>query len=194
MVVLRAIFLVILSSLILGCNNNKMSDFKSRLNIIDDKIQVMKNQIKSIEQMQFNLFVQNANITNSTAVFDPTAKGFERIYTENGIFIIALGNIVEYANGYKVLFLIGNPNAAKYSNTDVTIFYGKARAADEDYSDWKNSLKTLKTNINKVLLSGVWNNVDFILSPANKDDLSYISISINPHSIQLTSDYRNESS
>src|SRR5689334_16541012 len=62
--------------------------------------------------------LENFNSSNHriTAEFDPTEPGpYQYIYSESGMFIVSLEDVVPYLDGQRVTLDIGNPMYAKYT-------------------------------------------------------------------------------
>ncbi|WP_169818452.1 hypothetical protein, partial [Legionella parisiensis] len=102
--------------------------------------------------------------------------------------------LTKYANGYKAIFNIGNPNYVTFSGLKVNIGWTKADNIYEINKNGKNKLRTAEITINKPILPGIWNKVAVILSPAKSDDINLMILSITTNEILLSKDYRKSTS
>lgn len=67
---------------------------------------------------------------HEAVVLDTTAKGFQRIDTDNGSFFMSLVDVQSYLDGYKVRLNIGNPSSASYQGIRLRLKWGKAEPPD----------------------------------------------------------------
>jgi outer membrane murein-binding lipoprotein Lpp len=98
-------------------------------------------------------------------------KGYNRLDTTEGTFLIALANVEPYADGYKLKLEIGNPFTATYSGFAINATWG-AHNQTISYP--------------QKLLPATWNSIFLILTPAQKEDLAFITISLSTQTVSLT--------
>ena len=120
----------------------------------------------------------------SSIVIDPSVKGYERIDTTAGSFLVMLKDIQPYADGYKLKLSIGNISSAEYSGFALTATWHKSYAKYTS-EDWSKGGHEKTFNYPEKLLPGSWNTVSLILSPAQKEELEYIEISMSTNQIML---------
>lgn len=189
--------LIILISLmyLFGCdrnnipsNSDNLKNFQKELDKLEMNITELKKTNETLKQDIIELRVVNLKIAlkkidQSLAIFTPDSKGFGVVSTEKGIFLIGLKEIQQYANGYKLIFEIGNPASIIYYHTKITVTYGRG---DKDYPTLNLlTSKKYETLIEDELLPSYWNDITIILSPAKMEDLEYIWVTIDPQSVKL---------
>jgi hypothetical protein len=182
-------FIFILS----GCEQNNKDEQIIQLR---NQIAELKTQLDGIElsQAQFRGFTraQLDLLGHNFAEFSPSSKGYQKINTSVGNFLISLDNIEKYINGYKISFSIGNINAVTYFSSVVVIQFGQPYDGLVDYTAWSKSLRTVQVTINKALIPEVWNKVTVILSPVKEEEINYMNVSLYPSESYLKVDWRKE--
>lgn len=177
-IVAAVIFITALTVALIITYHNRNNN--TRIVALEIKQQMQNSSIHSLKERISDLELNNL-ITelSSWARFNPSSKEFQAVKTDMGIFYIKLENIEKYADGYKVIFAIGNPNNTTYGNTKVTISYGE-----------NENRKTHETTALTDLLPSYWNDIDVILSPAAENDISNIFIKIEPTTVKLKPGFR----
>jgi hypothetical protein len=190
---LRVMSLILMGLILIGCSQDDHKSIKelretgreleAQLNALEGKIKYLDSQISMLR-------LEKIMSDRSVISFTSSSEGFNRLDTDTGTFFVALKNIQEYANGYKVTFSVGNPDAATYDAVDLKVLFGRTYQNTESYVEWKKSLKESKSSLKKPLLPMTWNTIDVILAPADKADIAYIELSMAPKVIKLGNDFR----
>ncbi len=159
--------------------------------------QVKRDNYEDIEQigarlsnLQSAFYEEVRNPTlKSSANFQIGKEGFQRIETSVGYIFVSLADVQKYANGYKVIFDLGNPYNASITNINATLRYGKGLSEyiPEDnvndfythYKSWEDNLKVAERSIVNEIYGGSWNKVTFIISPAKEEDLETLHLSLS---------------
>jgi hypothetical protein len=114
-----------------------------------------------------------------------TSRGFSRVDTSTGFFLVSVVNAQPYVNGYKVSLNVGNPLAADYDNVTMTFKWGRKWDQKQDYGEWEKGLKTKAERILTQLKGGTWNRVEVVLAPATTEEVAFLSLSLEAPTISL---------
>jgi len=158
---------------------------------IDLNLEFIRDNVQSIEELKEE---QNKY---KTVLLDTSAKGYNRIDTDNGTFLISFLDAKPHLDGYKLIFNIGNTTSATYDGFTINVVWGKqyeewAKESDIkkekidtnvrfeklEYDEWAKSLHKKSESYLKELKPGYWNKVEVIISPAEKDELGYLALSM----------------
>lgn len=108
---LHAIVAVILVALT-ACSSSKaaeeatarekqLSEMKANVEILQLEVNILTERISDLESRPYY----------DTASFGPSDKGYQRLDTTAGTFLVSLVSIAAYADGHRAVFKIGNPSA-----------------------------------------------------------------------------------
>jgi hypothetical protein len=125
-----------------------------------------------------------------TCIFDKKSKGFQRLDTDLGPFLISLAGINKYQNEYELSLNIGNPSMFEIPGFVLHVSWGKAfnPSGGVAYEDWQKSLKWREEKLREHLKAGRWNKIEISLGPAQPEELEYIRIGMVVDNIIFTSD------
>lgn len=139
-----------------------------------------------------NNLLKMCKFKSNEIVFSPSSEGYAYFNTDEGDFLVALEKLTKYVDGYKASFKIGNPSSIRYENAIITLRWGEPKKPSQPYEEWEKTLKRREINVVKSSLSGVWNKVDIVLSPATAKETGFIGLSlkINKAKTFLTTDFR----
>jgi hypothetical protein len=154
---------------------------------VDAQIAAMKSQLDDL-QKAVTVLRLDLNSTKSryeSALLDISSKGYERVDTTSGFFLVSLKEVKAYANGFKLTLQIGNPSSATYSGFSINAKWGKSFDKVNDYAAWEKSQHENKVTFTEKLLPSSWNTVDLVLAPAQKEDLEYIEVSLETNDVYL---------
>ena len=147
------------------------------------EIELLKARADSTDQIL-------GQFPSTSASFATDQKGFQPISTNFGVFLVALDDVKAYANGYKVTFELGNPQAVNFQGADIEVRWGPKRPDDFKtlkYGDWLKQFRTSKQSTTRILKAGFWNPVEVVLAPAEAGDIGIIEItSISTKSVSLS--------
>lgn len=164
----------------------------SQLASLTTKIHDLETKMEDRHAKQVNL---DTWITNKlfeldsfdSAFLDLTTKGFQRVDTSTGYFLISVSDAQPYLDGYKIRLNVGNPSFATYHGAKFNITWGKKwdPKSKSDYDTWSTGLKSKEIAIVEDLAPGSWNPVEIILSPAKNDELGYINLKVKVDKLSL---------
>jgi Protein of unknown function (DUF3251) len=152
--------------------------------LLDLKIQEVNNQIQGLSTRIGNLAKQRS--AYDSIALDPTEKGYGRIDTGSGFFLISVKDTTPYLDGYRVTLHIGNPTSARYDGFKLKIAWvsdypsQKPGESDEDYNKrteaWSNSGGEKEFSFTDTLYPGAWNTVSLVISPASAQEIRNLTI------------------
>ncbi len=166
--------------------NNTISQLENNILISKKQIEDLKNDMQELKNDVYEKRGRDIvnEITHRVAMFTPSSKDFSTVNTDVGMFYIALKDIQKYANGYKLILSIGNPNSVTYNNLHVTVTYGKSMKGYDWVLDLLSS-KKYEATILVDILPNYWNDISIILSPAQIEELEAFWVAINPSTVKL---------
>jgi outer membrane murein-binding lipoprotein Lpp len=149
-------------------------------------IEALDARIKALESDVLRLQLQVAR--HDSVSLDPAQKGYERIDTDSGFFLVSVTGVEPYLDGYRVHLRIGNPAAARYHGFTLTFTWQepmpvrKAGESDEEYHkrdrEWLKAESHEKTvSFTETLYPSSWNTVSAVVSPATAKELRGLAIS-----------------
>lgn len=97
------------------------------------------------------------------AVLDPYSNTFQRIESNVGTFLIAVQEIKQIKNGYRLKLNIGNPTYADFRNFTLKLLWADRSAVEVG----KATLSGMEYSFEGVLKKGSWNSVEVDLVPAS---------------------------
>jgi hypothetical protein len=183
-------FLLVLSFVQLccvSCDQSADTTNSERVKKLETEQVQLKAKVDKLdsEMMGLHMALDSVKNQNSSAVFDPSSKGYQRVDTSSGSFLVSLKDIQPYADGYRLKLSIGNPSSAEYSGFSLTAKWHKSfeKMTSED---WQKEQPEKTFTYTEKLFPGSWNTVSLILSPAQKEELGYIEISMSTDQVMLT--------
>ncbi len=184
----KSIFLCTLVASLTACNHNQKENIITQ----NEQIEVLQTQVETLQAQitEINSIVKSLH--PMLAVFTPSSKGYQPLYTDKGNLIISLDELKKYANGYKATFLIGNPNHVTFDGIKLSVHWGKYLSEKENFTDWQQNLQSEDINIGKTILPGTWNKVTVIMSPATANNVGTILLSLESDNIDLSMDTRRD--
>lgn len=157
-----------------GCENHK-----------GDK-SMMEAMQKDISDLDFRIAtLEISKDSYKTAVLEPSGKGYQRLDSNCGIFLVSVQEVKPYLDGCKITFHIGNPSAVLYSGFRLKIRWGKRWEKGENYSNWVKQLQEKEQKFTEELKPGWWNKVVVTVSPAKPDQFGYLDLSMETDMVKL---------
>jgi Protein of unknown function (DUF3251) len=187
------LFILVACGVLAGCqepeiatiaeSQKKSSESQKKM---DSQIAAMKSQLDDLEKSMtgLRLDINSDKSRYNSAIFDTSSKGYQRIDTTSGFFLLSLKDIQPYADGYRLKLDVGNPSSATYSGFSIRVTWSKSLQM-AGYSEWEKAKHEKSVNYIEKLLPSSWNTVYLILTPAQRDDLGYIEISIETDVVEL---------
>lgn len=150
----------------------------------------LKSQVSSLSQKLSNLNFKVSILESKpygSAVLDPSEKGYSRVDTDQGSFLLAVRTVSPYLDGYRVVLDVGNLQDATYDGITLDSKWGKPWkfGGRVSYTDWYKRLNEKKFVLTNTLLPGTWNRVPIVLSPAKADQLGYLEVSMKTSEVSL---------
>ncbi len=193
-IVFSAITSAILSFLITSSMNQPSTQTnpnKYKIGELETKIQILETRNNTLGSEVGRLRFQVYNLTKKTASFTPSSTGFSTVSTHAGNLVVSLQDIKKYANGYKLVFDIGNPTLATFHDASMNITWNKDWDTEaQSFEEWQANQRSTQITLGKTLLPGRWNVVTVIISPAKEDDIAAIDVELVTNTISLSNDYR----
>ncbi len=181
------LFVVIAS--ITGCNRQV-----ENTNEMKEKIEALE---KKVDELDTDIFVLKLDQEKfSSAAFDPAeGKGYQRIETTSGTFLVTLQDVSPHLDGVKLVLNIGNIQYATYSGFKLKVKYGRRypKYDEKDTPEERKNKRELYTkskrekeeNFTKTLKPATWNSVSVFLPDIKPTDFGYANISITTNSVLM---------
>ena len=190
---LKKINLIILLFTLLttGCDN---SSKKFQIDI-SEKIEALEKKTEELDTEVF-LVKMNQDKFSSTS-FDPAdSKGYQRVDTTSGTFLISLQDVTPYLDGVKVNLQIGNIQFASYSGFSLKISYGKRypKYDEKETSEEKRNKREIyskskrekEESFTKVLRPATWNSVIVFLPDIKPTEFGYMNVSMVTNIVRMS--------
>jgi hypothetical protein len=174
----------------------ELVDVKNKLTGVEQEISGMKEvnsgmqeQLIDIEGRVFTL--ELSKDTYKTIPIDLSSKGYLRLDTTSGFFMISVRDVKPFLNGFKVRLSIGNPTTVTYLGFVLNAKWGRSfdfkemKTDRSAYSNWQKSLQQKEIKFTDQLKPATWNNVDLIIIPAKQDELGHFELSMETDQISL---------
>lgn len=149
----------------------RVADLEVRLTETTIRLDFMKNQ-------------------GRTVAFDPAnSKGYSRLDTDTGTFLVSVEKVTPYLDGVRVTCNFGNPSAVSYQGFKLKAKWGprlENGVKGSKYFDWQESLQEKDIEVTDRLRPGAWNPVSFVVSPAKADQFGYLELSMETSTISLS--------
>ncbi len=169
-----------------GCNRAQRDP--ALFELLSANINAMENRISALSSRVLELEYDKMTKDNSYAQFSPESTGYARVDTMSGTFLVSMTKLSPYADGYKVMLNIGNPNLASYHRLIVKASWGKRydwKNTSLSFQDWQSGLRSNEVTIPSEIQPGSWNPSSIVLSPADKTEVGYIKVELLPNTVSL---------
>jgi len=139
---------------------------------------------KSLNQ---NIEQRVRSLDDRVVVLSLTTKGYHKIETNSGVFLLSINKVKRLPNGYRIIFHIGNPNYASYHGVNLALLWGRKwdPEANVSYDTWRRSLGGAEYSYDGKLGPGTWTEISVDISQVTTKQLEHIECSMNADSIQL---------
>lgn len=173
-----------------GCSTkeDKEKPTTAAATVRQQDIEVLQQQIRSLvrEVSQLQLKARRYQ----SLPLDPTEKGYGRIDTSSGFFLVAVRDAKPYLDGYRLILAIGNPTTARYNGFKLKLKWQKPMPeqkegeSDEHYSkrlhEWiqsgTQSGHEKEFAFTETLYPSSWNPISLTISPATAEELKELEI------------------
>lgn len=133
------------------------------------------------QRLQENLDERVQKIENRIVVLDPFSRGFQRLDTNAGVFLLSVEKVEKIETGTRVHLNIGNLNAADYKDFTLRLVWGPAQNA-KNYEQWRSALTGAEFSFQGALKRGEWNKAAVDLS----GNIEYLECSMSIESVELS--------
>jgi hypothetical protein len=148
-------------------------------------IDALREQIRVLRRQMSEIRAKSSRY--ESVPLDPTEKGYGRINTISGFFLVSVRDVRPYLDGYRVSLEIGNPTTARYNGFKLKLTWempmpeqGEGES-DERYSkrveEWASKpAKEKEFAFTETLYPGSWNRITLVISPATAEELKQLEI------------------
>jgi len=185
-----SLIILLFTLLATGCDNSS----KNSQNAITTKIEALE---KKTEELDTDVFLVKMNQDKfSSTSFDPAdGKGYQRVDTTSGTFLISLQDVTPHLDGVKVILHIGNIQYASYSGFKLKINYGKRypKYDEKETSEERRNKRELyskskrekEESFTKVLRPATWNSVTVFLPDIKPTEFGYMNVSMITNTVVM---------
>jgi hypothetical protein len=199
MSLLRAIAVsaMFMAALAAGCSTDRKevgaegTGTASRVGQLEAKQQTLEEGTVQLGRRLDNLEFQQTLLRSAaeryrTAVFDPSDKGYGRLDTGGGTFLLSVDDAKPYLDGFKLTLRIGNIQSIGYGGFVIKASWGaKWDGTKLDYAKWRSSLKSKEFKMPDHLNPGAWNRIELALAPAKAEEIRFIEIEMTTDVVQM---------
>jgi hypothetical protein len=187
--------LLILSFAFLGCSDQDLRIFSSTKEVKELKQEVdrLKSKIVGLENsnkyLGQEIWLLKFKVGKYESCYlDQKSKSYQRLDTNTGTFLISLEDVIQDTEGCKLIMNIGNPYVAQFVGFKLLIKWGKRISKENNYADfeeWQKSISEKEVSFSETLLPASWNKVELTISPAIKEEIGYLELSMTTDVISL---------
>jgi hypothetical protein len=168
---------------------------------LERTVQGLEQRVAALESERQDLGSRVAKVENGVeslgskyreVFLDPASpKGYARIDTSAGSFLVSLQDVQPYLDGFKLILHIGNTSAATYNGFKVKVNWGpsydQAQSLNKDISvkAWLASFNEKEVSLTDEPRPAAWNRVELHIAPAKADQLGYLRVSMDTDVISL---------
>lgn len=120
-----------------------------------------------------------------TVNLDVSSRGYQRLDTESGSFLVVIQDVSPYLNGQRLKLNVGNLSYITYRGFTIRATWAKKLTTGMKIADWRTSRQEKEITFTDTLLPGRWNSVDLLLVPATAEQLGYLTIAMNTSEVYL---------
>jgi hypothetical protein len=166
--------------------SEKLQQLSADLDLANVKIESLESRLVALEvqaRMELGQY--------KSAVLDPGERGFSRLDTSLGSFVVSLQDVTPYADGVRVRLNVGNLTTAMVKGGTFRVKWGprKPPLRGEDYalrySEWTKALREKSIEFQDDLRSGAWNSVTLSLVGLPPAQFGYLELSMETPTISL---------
>jgi len=147
-------------------------------------LQTLRTEIRDLRRQVFQL---SSKISRYESVaIDPTEKGYGRIDTSSGVFLVAVRDAKPYLDGYRLSLAVGNLSSARYDGFKMKLSWQgplpeqKDGESDEQYSkrmdQWGQSRHEKEFTSIETLHPASWNPISIVISPATAEEIRMLEV------------------
>jgi hypothetical protein len=173
--------------------NKKMTDLTSKVTALETTLFKVEDSQRKLNQRATDL---EFRLDQYQAVnLDESEKGYQRLETESGFFLVKIQGHQPFLDGYKLFIEVLNPNAVSYSGVTLSIKWGHAFDPSRlSESVWATSLREKETKLPTPLSPGSRTPIEIILPRTTNEELGFISVSMQTEGVTAVPHAANQSS
>ncbi|RKH13795.1 DUF3251 domain-containing protein [Corallococcus sp. CA047B] len=165
-----------------------------RLVAVEQRILELQQRVAELESGAARQFIETEVLSSKLSdsiEFSPSTSGYGSLYTPSGTFLVSLDKIEPYADGQKLTFRIGNPQAVAYGHPTLKIKWGRRRPtvtagdASQLFEDWRASLRSKDQVLSSDLRAGAWNTITTTVSPATGEDVGHVEFAMDVSNVSM---------
>jgi len=167
-----------------ACNSKKETPSTPVVPASHDEVETLRTEIRNLRQQVFQL---KGKVSRYESIsLDPTEKGYSRINTSSGFFLIAVRDTKPYLDGYRLSLAVGNPSTVRYDGFKLAVSWQapipkqKDEESSEQYSkrldEWSQGGHEKEFTFTETLRPSSWNRISIVISPATAEDLKQLTI------------------
>ncbi|MFA5088248.1 MAG: hypothetical protein WC552_04360 [Candidatus Omnitrophota bacterium] len=169
--------------------NSSLIDFSTSIqnSFSDYKLGIQRSLEAYSYDLQTSINQKVRELDDEVVVLNLTSKGYRKVETNSGAFLVSVNNVRPIQDGYRIAFHVGNPNFASYQGIKLKLCWGKKWDPDsaQSYEEWRKTLVSAEYFYNGKLREGTWTEINIDISPVVTKQLEHIECSLDVDSIQL---------
>lgn len=118
-------------------------------------------------------------------LIDPTARGYQRLDTPEGMFLVSCQDVTPFLDGHKLKLDIGNITSATYQGFILNFEWGPSYTDSSDAEKWSAQQKTKEVSFTETLAPGTWNHVSVNITPSTPDELKNLYVTMTTNTVLL---------
>ncbi|SRR6266545_2552923 len=187
--------MIVTQFLLLGCvaqddaRLKKVAELDTSLASLQLQVKAAEDRIQSLQVDVWTLQAQAEPYKSAT--FDPgSPRGYGRIDTTGGTFLVSIQNVTPYLDGFRVSCNFGNPSSATFHGFKLKAKWGPRsplgqKDAKITHVQWQAALREKELSLTETLQAASWNPLSFVLSPAKADEFGYLELSMETDNLSL---------
>jgi hypothetical protein len=152
--------------------------------VAQSDVKVLRTEVSNLRKQVFQLSSKLSRYESLS--LDPTEKGYGRIDTTSGFFLISVRDTKPYLDGYRISLAIGNPSSARYDGFKLKLSWQapfperQDGESDDQYSkrteQWSQNEHAKEFTSIETLHPASWNTVSVVISPASAEEVKMLQI------------------
>ncbi len=184
-----------LAVLVAGCSQGEAEGpqhsaaIESRLNNLEEQVAQLRSDWEEDSAGTVDLIYEHhKHEVDSSLHVNCDDSNFSWLQSDSLLFPVSCSRAEPYLDGYKLRLYIGNPYSATFTDVKLDVTWGamgflEMSLLGEEAPKVKSRSKTV--SFSESLRPGTWNELPLVLSPANADEASRVTISLTIGSVQL---------